>query len=69
VWFFCREHKMMWCAGYDLALKPPLDEASLREECKRRFDELGLGEFKYLGPDAEGYEQRKRDLDDEGAAR
>jgi hypothetical protein len=54
LWFYCREHKVKWIAGYDLSVadEPPDDE------CKRRFDEIGLGEFKYLGPDADEYERQ-----------
>jgi hypothetical protein len=63
VWFYCREHKVKWLAGYDLTADP---DAPLDEDCKRRFEEIGLGDFKYLGPDAEEYEQAKRANDSAG---
>ena len=54
IWFYCREHKVKWLAGYDLRAPATPDE-----DCKQRFDEIGLGEFKYLGPDAEEYERQR----------
>jgi hypothetical protein len=55
LWLYCREHKVKWLAGYDLTANEATDE-----DCKRRYEEIGLGAFKYLGPNAERYEQAKR---------
>jgi len=52
LWFYCQQHKVKWLAGW-VSLPDEVDEA----EQHRCYDEIGLGEFKYLGPDAEGYEQ------------
>ena len=54
----------------DAMLPEPLADVQVREERQRakllavleeqhRFDEIGLGDFKYVGPDAEEYERRK----------
>jgi len=44
LWFYCRERKVKWIAGFDFTDEPPDDE------CIRRWRELEFREFKYLGP-------------------
>jgi hypothetical protein len=46
-WFYCREHKVKWCAGSNLS-------SSWRNETegeqRKIYDELGFGEFKHIAP-------------------
>jgi hypothetical protein len=53
-WFYCRDHKVKWLAGWDLSVAD-----TPTPEQQRRHDEIGLGEFKYIGPDVEGYERKR----------
>lgn len=53
VWFYCREHRVKWLAGYDLSIAEELID---REQEERRYNEIGLGEFEYIGFEAERYE-------------
>jgi hypothetical protein len=50
LWFYCVEHKVKWLAAYE----QPATDRDLNEE-RRNYEAIGLGEFEYLGPDAEGY--------------
>jgi hypothetical protein len=50
LWFYCERHKVKWLAGWDLSHADETDA-----EQQRRYDEIGLDVFEYLGPDAEGY--------------
>jgi hypothetical protein len=55
-WHYCREHKVHWLAGYDFDRSNEVDA-----EEERRYHEIGLDEFKYLGPFAEEHERKKRE--------
>jgi hypothetical protein len=55
-WFYCADHKVKWLAGYDLSRSDDLEDDE-----KRRFNEVGIGDFTYIGPDAKGYYAARRD--------
>jgi hypothetical protein len=59
LWGYCTTHRTKWIAAWDF--KAPVN----REDQQRRYDELGLGKFKYVGIDAEGYETSLRAADGE----
>jgi hypothetical protein len=43
IWPYCKTHKVKWLAGWDLSLP----EVATNEQ-RRRFDELGMSEFKHI---------------------
>jgi hypothetical protein len=51
-WFYCGEHKVKWLGGYD---RPIAEHDRDMDAERRQYDVIGLGQFRYLGPDAEGY--------------
>ena len=63
LWGYCKTHKVKWIAGWDAAAiasgKPVPVSAENEEHERHRYDEIGLGEFEYLGPDVEGYKQAR----------
>ena len=63
LWGYCREHKVKWIAARNWHAM--LNDLPTRDEAEeaRLYDELGLGGFRYIGPDVEDYErfrQRRR---------
>src|SRR5262245_48908593 len=50
-WGYSCAHKVKWLAGWDLSVE---DKATDEQCC--RYNEIGLGTFKYIGPDTERYE-------------
>jgi hypothetical protein len=46
-WFFRKQHRVKWCAGSDL-FSGWRDRSE--DEQRRRFDEVGMGEFEDIEP-------------------
>jgi hypothetical protein len=44
IWGYCRTHRLKWLKGYYLLPQP-----------EQQYNAIGLGEFEYVGPDAEDY--------------
>lgn len=46
-WFFCKEHKVCWCAG--IGLFSPADDETLKTQ-EAVYNELGMQNYKEVEP-------------------